>query len=139
MSEEKDTTKSPETTEHKEKHVKEIKKEFEKLEQKPFELSPETIERLAAVIEPFVDKYLRYKEMETEKENKYLETASKHDRKIINVLLAFLVSLLGGMAVLTYLGKVSGDALLFAVGGSIGYVFALIQRFIFGSRMNSED
>ncbi len=90
------------------------------------------------MIEPFVDKYLRYKEMEIEKENKYLETASKHDKKIIFAL-GFLIAIIGGMSILTYFGKVSGDALLFAVGGTVGYVFAIIQRFIFGPRSNPES
>lgn len=35
---------------------------------------------------------------------------------------------------LTWIDKVTGEALLFAVGMTIGFVFALIHRFIFGSQ-----
>lgn len=97
------------------------------------DVKPENLKELADTLKPFAEMYIQYKQMEASQDNKYLEVSSKHDRKIIYVLLFFLGSVIAGMSVLTYFGKVSGDALLFAVGGTVGFVFGLIQRFIFGS------
>jgi len=101
---------------------------------KPFEWTPEIIKALLESLVPYVDKYLLMKERESTQDNKFIETTSKHDRRIIYVLLSFLGSVIIGMSILTYFGKVSGEALLFAVGGIVGYIFALIKRFIFGSQ-----
>lgn len=104
---------------------------------KPSEVKPENIKELTEALKPFAEMYIQYKQMEATQDNKYLEVSSKHDRKIIYVLLFFLGSVIAGMSVLTYFGKVSGDALLFAVGGTVGFIFGLIQRFIFGSHRST--
>ncbi|MGI0086463.1 MAG: hypothetical protein ACREBI_00675 [Nitrosotalea sp.] len=112
----------------------------------PFQWTPETITSLIKALEPYAEKviavvsnYFTMKERERDQEIKLVETASKHDRKIIYVLLAFLGSVIGILSGLTYFGKVSGEALLFAVGGIVGYVFAIIQRFIFGTQRTTAN
>ena len=80
------------------------------------------------------DRYLSLREKDAEHETKYVEATSKHDRKIIVVLLIFLGSLIGALIWLTWLDKISGESLLFAIGLTIGFIFALIHRFIFGSQ-----
>jgi hypothetical protein len=96
-------------------------------------MKPENIKALTEALKPFAEMYIQYKQMEAVQDSKYLEVSSKHDRKIIYVLLSFLGVVILAMSTLTYLGKVSGDALLFAVGGTVGFIFGLVQRFIFGS------
>ena len=103
-------------------------------EKKPFEWTPETIRIVLDGLEKLADKYLLFRERESTHDDKYVEITSKHDRRVIYGLLTFLSALIIGMAWLTYVEKVSGEALLFAVGIIIGYIFALIQRFIFGSQ-----
>jgi len=80
------------------------------------------------------DRYLSLREKEGEHETKYVEATSKHDRRVITVLLIFLGILMSGLFLLTWVEKISGESLMFAVGLTIGFVFALIHRFIFGSQ-----
>jgi hypothetical protein len=45
-----------------------------------------------------------------------LDLIARHNRKLSTSLIAFLLVIVGGIGVLTYYGKVGGDALLFLVG-----------------------
>ena len=45
-------------------------------------------------------------------------------------MVLFLTAIIGLMAFLTALGKVSGDALLFLAGTVTGYIIIMIQDFI---------
>jgi hypothetical protein len=56
-----------------------------------------------------------------------LNAVSKHNRRLSYSLILFLLAIVGGMGALTYIGKVSGDALLFLVGTVTGYVVLMIQ------------
>lgn len=96
-----------------------------------------SVEKLATLFSgliPLADRYLNYKDNESKSDTEYLKTTSKHDRRIITILLVFLGSLMGALVWLTATEKISGESLLFAVGLTIGYVFAIVQRFIFGSQ-----
>lgn len=108
-------------------------------EKKSFEWTPETIRAVLESLAPFADKFLLFKNQESTQDNRFVESTSKHDRRVITILLIFLGSVIMGMIWLTWVGKVSGDALLFAVGLIIGYVFALITRFIFGSQRSVSE
>ena len=75
----------------------------------------------------------------SERETRYIATLSTHDRRIVYVMLTFLSVVIGAMALLTWRGQVGGESLLFAVGITIGYIFAFIQRFIFPPRIVIEE
>ena len=59
------------------------------------------------------------------------EKAGTHNRKLTLSLLIFLGLVIIAMAVLTYFGKVSGDALLFLVGIIVGYIMNMIQGLLY--------
>jgi hypothetical protein len=79
------------------------------------------------------DKYLTYKKNEAEARRHYFETVSTHNRRMIYILLAFLVGVVAFMSFLTWFGRVSGDALLFLVGTITGYIIVSVQRLVFPS------
>lgn len=79
------------------------------------------------------DKYLTYKKNEAEARRHYFESVSTHNRRMIYILLAFLVGVVAFMSFLTWFGKVSGDALLFLVGTITGYIIVSVQRLVFPS------
>jgi hypothetical protein len=79
------------------------------------------------------DKYLTYKKNEAESRRHYFESVSTHNRRMIYVLLGFLVGVVAFMSFLTWFGKVSGDALLFLVGTITGYIIISVQRLVFPS------
>ncbi|MEX0597945.1 MAG: hypothetical protein WD512_15760 [Candidatus Paceibacterota bacterium] len=96
--------------------------------------SEEKTKIIGNIVNLLAEKYFMYKDMEAKHETKYVESTSAHDRRIIFSLLGFLGILMGGLMWLTWIEKITGEALLFAVGLTIGFVFALIHRFIFGSQ-----
>jgi hypothetical protein len=79
------------------------------------------------------DKYLTYKKNDAESRRHYFESVSNHNRKMIYVLMLFLVGIVGFMSLLTWYEKVSGDALLFLVGTITGYIIISVQRLVFPS------
>ena len=83
------------------------------------------------------EKYLSFRSNNSKHETEIIRQTVKHDRKILAMLLVFLGSVIIAMSVLVVYDKVSGEALLFAVGLTIGYVFALVTKFIF--RTESEN
>ena len=96
-----------------------------------------SVEKLATFLSgiiPLADRYLNYKNNESKADTEYLKTTSKHDIRIITILLSFLGALMSALVWLTATEKIGGESLLFAVGLTIGYVFAIVQRFIFGSQ-----
>ena len=80
------------------------------------------------------DKYLTYKKNEAESRRHYLESVSTHNRRMIHILIGFLIGIVGFMSILTWFGKVSGDALLFLVGTVTGYIIISVQRLVFPSK-----
>lgn len=91
------------------------------------------VKDLEKFIENLADKYLTFKKEEAEADRKYLETTTKHNTKMTLILTIFMVAITLGMAVLTFHGKVSGDALLFLVGTITGYIILFIQALVFST------
>jgi len=98
------------------------------------EWTPDKINSVLKGVLPLAEKYLSFKDNEAKHEVKYVEATSTHDRKIMFGLFGFLGVLIMALVWLTWSEKISGESLLFVIGITIGYVFALIQRFIFGSQ-----
>jgi len=67
------------------------------------------------------------------------EKIGAHNRKLISSLLIFLSIVTGIMAFLTFLGKVSGDALLFLAGIIVEYVMTMIQGLLSSPFENEEE
>ncbi|WP_299291241.1 hypothetical protein [Nitrosopumilus sp.] len=101
--------------------------------------TPEKIEAVFSGIGILAEKYLSFRDNNSKHETDAIQLTAKHDRKIVALLLAFLGSVIIAMSVLVAFDKVSGEALLFAVGLTIGYVFALITKFIFGARSDTVE
>ena len=67
------------------------------------------------------------------------ERAGSHNRKLTSSLLLFLGITIGIIALLTFLDKVSGDALLFLVGIVVGYTMNMIQGLLYSPWENNEE
>ncbi|MCI4327290.1 MAG: hypothetical protein L3K16_06625 [Thermoplasmata archaeon] len=97
---------------------------------------PLTPEDWANLVETFgpVGKWLgeqwRWKVEKDAEENK---RAAEHSFRVILSLMGFLAGIIAVMSVLTYYGRVSGDALLFLVGTVSGVTLVMIQRYLFES------
>jgi hypothetical protein len=105
-----------------------------------FVWSDETVKEAMELVKDLGDKYLTYKKDESEAIRKeaeerrhYFETVSKHNQKMVYVLVSFLAVVVAFMTVLTGYKLVSGDALLFLVGTITGYLLLFIQRLVFSS------
>lgn len=112
----------------------------EKPKQEGFVWSDETVKEAMELIKDLGDKYLTYKKEEAEAikneaegKRHYFETVSKHNQKMVYVLVSFLAAVVAFMSILTANKLVSGDALLFLVGTITGYLLLFIQRLVFSS------
>lgn len=92
---------------------------------------------LPEILNTAMQLYVAYKEQERADAKRALELVTTHDYRIISVLVIFAGSILAVMAFLAYFDKVSGDALLFAVGSGFGYIFALIQKFLLSPKVTN--
>ena len=120
------------------KPIEEIESE-PKPQQTGFVWTPEIIRDGMKFLKEFfgtslADKFLANKKNDAEAQRRYFDTVSKHNRRMIYVLLTFLIGIVGFMSLLTFYGSVSGDALLFLVGTITGYVLLFIQRLVFPSK-----
>lgn len=104
--------------------------------------TPEFTEKLINDLKDLAKEWMNYKQSEaetkikhlqaeSEAEDKYIQATAKHNRNTLYALIGFLGAVIAFMSILTYLGRVSGDALLFLVGTVTGYIIILIQRLIF--------
>ena len=91
--------------------------------------------QLLEVAKSLFEMFMEYKEKEAEARTKeadarikYFQQASKHNRNVLYSMTIFLVAIVGLMTILTWVGKVSGDALLFLVGTIVGYLILFIQK-----------
>jgi len=91
--------------------------------------------QLLEVAKPLFEMFMAYKAKESEAKMKeadarikYFQQASKHNRNVLYSMTVFLVAIVGLMTILTWVGKVSGDALLFLVGTVVGYLILFIQK-----------
>jgi hypothetical protein len=88
----------------------------------------EWLKKLIESAPQLIDKYLTNSKQKDEARERRLGLISKHNRKLTYSLLVSLSFIIGIMAILTYLNKVSGDALLFLVGTITGYVIFMVQN-----------
>ncbi|PYB68278.1 hypothetical protein DMB44_04860 [Thermoplasma sp. Kam2015] len=86
---------------------------------------------LATAFLPLAQQYVDLQKSKLENAVKRDEKAGIHNRKLTMSLLIFLGLVIIAMAVLTYFGKVSGDALLFLVGIIVGYLMNMIQGLLY--------
>ena len=91
----------------------------------------QNLKELVDAIIPLADKYIQYKKDESEGMAKRLTAVGIHNRRLSYSLLGFMLGLTGLLVVLTWVGKVSGDALLFLTGTITGYVILMIQKLVF--------
>ena len=71
---------------------------------------------------------MQYKKNEFEYKVKRVGSVSTHNRRLTYSMLAFLLGIVALMATLTWVGKVSGDALLFLAGTITGYIVIMVQN-----------
>jgi predicted RNA-binding Zn-ribbon protein involved in translation (DUF1610 family) len=90
--------------------------------------TPEQVESLIKLVDTLASKYITYREKEADADQRALNTATRHSIILTVILATFLGIIVALMSDLTYLGRVSGDALLFLVGTITGYILIFIQR-----------
>jgi len=90
--------------------------------------TPEQVESLIKLVDTLSSKYITYKDKEAEADHRALRTVTRHSTYLTIILATFLGVIVFIMSELTYVGKVSGDALLFLVGTITGYILLFIQR-----------
>jgi uncharacterized membrane protein len=82
-------------------------------------------------VTPLAKEYVDLQKSKFDYKVKRDERASQHNRKLIFSLLLFLGAIIGISSLLTFYGKVSGDALLFMIGVIVGYIITMIQGLIY--------
>jgi hypothetical protein len=92
--------------------------------------TPEAVESIIRLIDTLAKDYLQFRREDSDAKVKRLSSVAGHNRRLIYSLVLFLTAIIGLMAFLTALGKVSGDALLFLAGTVTGYIIIMIQDFI---------
>lgn len=90
--------------------------------------TPEQVESIIKLVDTLASKYITFKEKEAQADQQTLRTVTRHSIILTTILALFLGVIVALMSDLTYLGKVSGDALLFLVGTITGYILLFIQR-----------
>lgn len=96
------------------------------------------LSELVTAVMPLAKEYVDLQKSKFDFTVKRDERAGTHNRKLTSYLLIFLGTVIGIMAVLTFLGKVSGDALLFMVGIVVGYLMNMIQGLLYSPWDNDE-
>lgn len=92
-----------------------------------------TAEDIKGLIEagrPLLEEWIQYQKDKDAALLNRLNAISKHNRRLSQSLIVFLLLVVGGMSALTFYGKVSGEALLFLVGTVTAYVVLMIQDLI---------
>lgn len=101
---------------------------FPPAQQQANQWTPEQVESLIKLVDNLGAKYLTFKKDEADADHRALKTVTRHSTYLTIILATFLGVIVFIMSDLTYLGKVSGDALLFLVGTITGYILLFIQR-----------
>ena len=96
------------------------------------------ISELVNAVMPLAKEYVDFQKSKFDFTVKRDERASSHNRKLTTYLLVFMGIVILIMAMLTFLGKVSGDALLFMVGIVVGYLMNMIQGLLYSPWDNDE-
>jgi len=100
-------------------------------EQRPQPSNTEWIPILINSVVPLVKEYVDFQKSKFDYKVKRDERASQHNRKLIFSMLLFLGGVIGISSLLTFYGKISGDALLFMIGIIVGYIITMIQGLIY--------
>jgi len=90
--------------------------------------TPEQVESLIRLVDTLASKYITFKQEEAKADHQTLRTVTRHSTYLTIILATFLGVIVFIMSELTYVGRVSGDALLFLVGTITGYILLFIQR-----------
>lgn len=99
---------------------------------------PEDVTNFIEMVSGLGKEVVDYKNKEFDYKVKRLGSVGTHNRRITYSLLAFLMILIGVMSVLTFFGKVSGDALLYLAGTITGYVIMMVQNLTYPLFENEE-
>jgi len=97
------------------------------------ETPKEIVEAFAEILKIAPNLIAEYYKEKRKDEMNTLQAMSRHNRKLVYILLTFAGLVIITMSVLTFYEKVSGDALLFAVGSAVGYIFAMVHKLLFGT------
>jgi len=97
------------------------------------------ISKIIGAVMPLAKEYVDLQKSKFDFSVKRGEKEGSHNRKLTLSLLIFLGIVIGIMALLTFLGKVSGDALLFMVGIVVGYIMNMIQGLLYTPWENDEE
>ncbi len=89
--------------------------------------TPEDWKNLIEAAKPLLDAWLQHQRDKDASVERKMNSLSKHNRRLSISLIVFLLVIVGLMSFLTFIGSVSGDALLFLVGTVTGYVIVMIQ------------
>ena len=111
----------------------EEKKTNEGKDQKPIDLKG-----VIEALQPYVEMWAKDLSDKREYRKERARSGSIHDRKLTYSLLFFMGAIILIMAFLTYVGKVSGDALLFLAGTIVGYLMSMITGLLYNP-WESED
>jgi len=90
--------------------------------------TPEQVESLIKLVDTLASKYITFKQEEAKADHQTLSTVTRHSTYLTIILATFLGVIVFIMSELTYVSRVSGDALLFLVGTITGYILLFIQR-----------
>lgn len=60
----------------------------------------------------------------------YPKATGEGKKTVVTYFVVLMGLIVFGMGILTYFGKVSGDAFAFVIGALIGYIFAFLQKFL---------
>jgi hypothetical protein len=100
---------------------------------------PEEVANLIRLVDDLAAKYIDFFQKKATAQNTYMESASKHNRRLVYTLSVFLGIVVFLMSYLAIIKVVSGDALLFLVGTITGYVLLFIQRLTFGIKPDNPE
>jgi len=92
--------------------------------------TPEDLKNAVEAMRVLLEEYIQFQKDRDSSLEHRLGMLSHHNRRLSYALMLFLGGIVVLMSILTYYGKVSGDALLFLVGTVTGYVVVMIQGLI---------
>ncbi len=105
--------------------------------------TPETVTEIAKILKDLatevMEKYAQVKKQDADAELRRLEIVGAHNRHLVYWLIAFLALTTILMGTLTFLNRVSGDALLFLAGTITGYIIGMIQHFVMSPVEGDEE
>lgn len=89
---------------------------------------PEDVANFIEMVRGLGKELIDYKNKEFDYKVKRLGSIGTHNRRLTYSLIVFLLTMIGILSILTWFGRVSGDALLFLAGTITGYVILMVQN-----------